>query len=197
MQSDISYCPPTVGEVLIDQQIFPKAYNLNISLLLLLERLPQHQPSTLTHNPLSVRKQTFASINTSPLRIPQRHRIVTLLPHSVGMAFLTAPQTPAGRRVIKYFKALEKRSSKRKQHSELFCSPASRLMIKSLTYTLTVGRMSKHIESKDHTIRRLRGQRNFLRRVAQAPVKGDQESEEEELRRKSSPSFKCNSHMFY
>ena len=40
--------------------------------------------------------------------------------------------------------------------------------------------MSKRIESKDHTIRRLRGQRDILRRVAQAPVKEAQEEDDEE-----------------
>lgn len=49
-------------------------------------------------------------------------------------------------------------------------------MIKPLAYTLTVYHMSKRIESKDHTIRRLRGQRNILRRVAPAPVKEAQEN---------------------
>ena len=38
--------------------------------------------------------------------------------------------------------------------------------------------MSKHIESKDRTIRRLRGQRDILRRVAQAPVKELQENDD-------------------
>ncbi len=38
--------------------------------------------------------------------------------------------------------------------------------------------MSKHLESKDHTIRRLRGQRDILRRVAQAPVKELQENDD-------------------
>lgn len=112
------------------------------------------------------------------------------------MGFLTVPQKPAGRRVMKHFKELEERSSNRKQRS---------------------GRMSKRIESKDHTVRRLRGQRKVLRRVAQAPVKGDQESDGEEkeetihakgfqesvhserleMRRKASHNFRCNSHMFY
>lgn len=50
--------------------------------------------------------------------------------------------------------------------------------MKFLTDTLPVGRMSKRIESKDHTIRRLRGQRDILRRVAQAPVKEVQENNE-------------------
>ena len=40
--------------------------------------------------------------------------------------------------------------------------------------------MGKRIESKDHTIRRLRGQRDILRRVAQAPVKEVQEKDGKE-----------------
>ena len=76
--------------------------------------------------------------------------------------------------------------------------------------------MKKHMGSKNHTIQRLRGQRNFLRRVAQVPVKGLQECDgsekeepmhtkviqrnvdnESEEQRKSSPILKCNSCMSY
>ena len=35
------------------------------------------------------------------------------------------------------------------------------------------------MKSKDHTIRRLRGQRNILRRAAQTPVKEVQENDDE------------------
>lgn len=44
-------------------------------------------------------------------------------------------------------------------------------MIKSLSHTLTVYRMSKRIEIKSHMIRRQRGQRNVLRWAVSAPVK--------------------------
>ena len=51
-----------------------------------------------------------------------------------------------------------------------------------MTDALTVVRMSKRMKSKDQTIRRLRGQRNILRRAAQTLVneaqKGDDEGEE-------------------
>ena len=49
-----------------------------------------------------------------------------------------------------------------------------------LTYILTVGRMSKGIQSKNHTIRRLRRQRDILWRAAQAPVKEVRESDDKE-----------------
>lgn len=67
--------------------------------------------------------------------------------------------------------------------------------MRSLTYTTTVGRLRKRIEFKDHTIKRLRDQRNILRRAAQAPVKGTQEShkERDELR-ESSPILVRNSY---
>lgn len=83
-----------------------------------------------------------------------------------------------------------------------------------MTETVTVGRMRERIKSKDHTIGRLRGQRNFLRRVAQVPVDRVQEvdgkekeepmpakvAQERHVRetedlRMSFQGFKCNSHV--
>ncbi|KAF6237025.1 hypothetical protein HO173_004904 [Letharia columbiana] len=51
------------------------------------------------------------------------------------MATFAAPQIPAARNVMRYLKKLEERSSNRKQR---------------------IGRMSNRINSKNHTIRRLR-----------------------------------------
>ena len=67
--------------------------------------------------------------------------------------------------------------------------------MRSLTYTTTVGRLRKRIEFKDHTIKRLRDQRNILRRAAQAPMQGTQESRKErDEMRESSPIFVRNSY---
>ena len=83
---------------------------------------------------------------------------------------------------MKYLKKLEEESWNRKQRSKLAIpsrSPASSQTLRSLTCTLTVSCMSKRMKSKDHTIKRLRGQRNILRRAAQTSVKEVQEIDDE------------------
>ena len=118
MQSSYSYCPPVVHGVPIDLRIVPKAYYLDFSLLL--RRLLPHQPRKFVYNPLSLIAGKVLRVPTLLLSDLISIFDFSLIPlHLVVMASFTAPQTAAGRRVMKYLMKFEKRSSNRKQRSKL------------------------------------------------------------------------------
>ena len=158
MQRSNSYCPSIVREVLIGLQTFLKSLLSILLLLFIFSNVYRyinqaHIPIDLWHwSNADFREYQHFFFSNPSVGLPSPSS------HTFGRHGLFH-RTPNICRRVSWSISTRLRKHHRTKSSAVSwpsCSPASCSTIRSLTYTLTVGRMSKRIESKDHTTRRLR-----------------------------------------